>query len=113
MDNNELKVRASGKYSYKRYLKDVNPNKAISNIWDDINRLNSNNSENVGYFSQKPKALLERIIKAFSNEGDSIADFFCGSGTTLVVAKELNRRYIGCDINPNAVEITNKRLKGD
>ena len=113
MDNNELKVRASGKYSYKRYLKDVNPNKAISNIWDDINRLNSNNSENVGYFSQKPKALLERIIKAFSNEGDSIADFFCGSGTTLVVAKELNRRYIGCDINPNAVEITNKRLKED
>ena len=99
--------------SYKRYLKDVNPNKAISNIWDDINRLNSNNSENVGYFSQKPKALLERIIQTFSNEGDTIVDFFCGSGTTLVVAKELNRRYIGCDINPNAVEITNKRLKED
>ena len=79
----------------------------------DMNRLNSNNSENVGYFSQKPKALLERIIQTFSNEGDTIADFFCGSGTTLVVAKELNRRYIGCDINPNAVEITNKRLKGD
>ena len=111
IDNNELKVRASGKYSYKRYLKDVNPNKSISNIWDDINRLNSNNNENVGYFSQKPKALLERIIQTFSNEGDIVADFFCGSGTSMVVAKELGRRYVGCDINPRAIEITKQRLE--
>ena len=64
----------------------------------------------VGYDTQKPKALLERIIKTSSNEGDIVADFFCGSGTSLVAAKELNRQYIGCDINPKAIEITNKRL---
>ena len=67
-------------------------------------------SKRIGYDSQKPKSLLERIIKASSNEGDVVADFFCGSGTSLVVAKELGRKYIGCDINPRAIEITNKRL---
>lgn len=109
--NNELRVRSSGKYSYKRYLKDVNPNKAIANIWDDINRISGNGKENVDYFSQKPKKLLERIVNAFSNKGDVVADFFCGSGTSLVVAKELGRNYIGCDINPRAIEITENRLK--
>ena len=74
--------------------------------------LNSQSKERVGYDTQKPKFLLERIIKTSSNEGDVVADFFMGSGTTMVVAKELNRRYIGCDINPRAVEITNKRLEG-
>ena len=69
--------------------------------------------ERVGYDTQKPKALLERIIKSSSNEGDIVADFFCGSGTSMIVAKELGRQYIGCDINPRAVEITNKRLKGE
>lgn len=59
---------------------------------------------------KKPKKLLERIIKTSSNEGDIIADFFCGSGTTGVVAKELGRRYIMCDINERAIEISNKRL---
>ena len=67
-------------------------------------------NERVGYETQKPKHLLEYLIKGLSNEGDIIADFFCGSGTSLVVAKELNRKYIGCDINPRAIEITNKRL---
>lgn len=64
------------------------------------------------YDTQKPKALAERIIKASSNEGDVIADFFMGSGTSLVVAKELGRKYIGCDININAVNIASERLKG-
>ena len=110
-DSNELKIRNSGKYSYKRYLSDANTNVALSNIWDDISRLTSNSKESFNYFSQKPKALLKRIVKMLSNEGDTIADFFCGSGTSLVVAKELGRQYIGCDINPRAVEITNKRLE--
>ena len=66
--------------------------------------------ERVGYDTQKPKELLSKIIKGFSNTGDVVADFFCGSGTSMVVAKELGRQYIGCDINPRAVEITNKRL---
>jgi len=66
--------------------------------------------EKTGYYSQKPKALIERIIKASSNEGDTVADYYLGSGTTAVVCKELNRNFIGCDINPKAIEITNARL---
>ena len=80
-----------------------------TDVWE-ISTLNSMAKERVGYDTQKPKKLLEKIVKAFSSEGDVIADFFCGSGTSLVVAKELGRHYIGCDINPRAVEITNKRL---
>ena len=53
---------------------------------------------------------MQRITNMLSNEGDVVADFFMGSGTSIVVAKELGRQYIGCDINPRAVEITNKRL---
>lgn len=78
--------------------------------WFNIPVLPSAHSENTGYDTQKPKALLERIIKASSNKGDVLCDFFMGSGTSIVVAKELERQYIGCDINPKAVEITNKRL---
>ena len=109
--NNEVKQRSSGRYSYKRYFSTVNPNKALSNIWDDINRVSSNSKESCDYFSQKPKELLKRIINMLSNDGDVVADFFCGAGTSLVVAKELNRKYLGCDINPRAIEITNRRLE--
>ena len=68
-------------------------------------------NERVGYDTQKPKHLLEYLINGLSNEGDIIADFFMGSGTTIVVAKELGRNYIGCDINPRAIEITKNRLE--
>ena len=66
--------------------------------------------EKIGYDTQKPKALIERIIKASSNEGDTVADYYLGSGTTAVVCKELNRNFIGCDINPKAIELTKTRL---
>lgn len=75
-----------------------------------INAINPNAQERLGYPTQKPERLLERIIKASSNEGDIVADFFCGCGTTLSVAKKLKRNYIGCDINKNAIELTNNRL---
>ena len=84
--------------------------KKMTDVWD-IPNINNMSKERVGYDTQKPKELLERIIKASSNEDDIVADFFCGSGTTLDVAKELGRRYIGCDINPRAVEISQQRLK--
>ena len=84
--------------------------KKMTDVWD-IPTLNNMAKERTGYNTQKPKELLERIIKASSNEGDVVADFFCGSGTSLVVAKELGRNYIGCDINPKAIEITKKRLE--
>ena len=70
-----------------------------------------NQKEKVDYNSQKPKELLERIINASSNKGDVVADFFCGSGTSLVVAKELGRQYIGCDISQKAVDITLERIE--
>jgi len=63
------------------------------------------------YDTQKPKPLIERIIKASSNEGDLVADFYAGSFTTAEVCKDLNRNFIGCDINPKAVEIGKKRIK--
>lgn len=78
----------------------------LKNVW----QLKTERHNNRLYYTQKPKTLLERIIKASSNEGDLVADFYLGSGTTSVVSKELKRNYIGCDINPRAIEITNQRL---
>ena len=64
----------------------------------------------VAYQTNKPIKLIERFIKSSSKEGDTVADYYLGSGTTAVVCKELNRNFIGCDINPKAIEITNARL---
>jgi len=83
----------------------------MTDWWADIKCIvNPANKEYVGYNTQKPKALLNRIIKASSDKGDVIADFFCGSGVTGAVAKELNRKYIMCDINKRAIEISKERL---
>ena len=84
--------------------------KHLADYWH-IPVINSMAKERTGYPTQKPLALLERIIKASSNEGDTVLDPFCGSGTTLVAAKTLNRNYIGIDTNPEAIELTEKRLK--
>ena len=78
-------------------------------VWN-IPTINAMSKERNGYKTQKPKTLIERIIKASSNEGDTVADYYLGSGITAVVCKELNRNFIGCDINPKAIEITNARL---
>ena len=93
----------------KHYYKD--PKQHPGNNWSDISNLNGPSKERTGYPTQKPTALLERIIKASSNEGDTVLDPFCGSGTTLAVAKTLNRNYIGIDTNPDAIQIAEQRLK--
>jgi DNA modification methylase len=80
--------------------------------WKDIYRLQGNGLEKVDYPTQKPEALLERIIKASSNEGDLVADFFCGSGTTAAVAEKLGRKWIVCDLGKFAIHTTRKRLIG-
>jgi adenine-specific DNA-methyltransferase len=80
------------------------------NIWDDIAGMGIISGEYIGYPTQKPEALLERIIKASSNEGDLVADFFCGSGTTAAVAEKLNRRWITSDIGRFSVHTTRKRI---
>ena len=78
----------------------------------DIPALRGNQPERVNYPTQKPEALLERIINVSSNEDDLVADFFCGSGTTLAVAEKLNRRWIGCDLGRWGIHVTRKRLLG-
>ncbi len=83
---------------------------ALTDVWD-IPFLSTVSLARTGYPSQKPAALLRRIIAASSNEGDLVADFFCGSGTTLVVAQDMNRKYLGCDLNAQAVRIAEERLK--
>ncbi|MEW6409982.1 MAG: site-specific DNA-methyltransferase [Nitrospirota bacterium] len=84
--------------------------KVLEDWWIDIWATERYRSELLGYDTQKPEALLERIIKASSNEGDLVADFFCGSGTTLAVAETLGRRWIGSDLSKFAIHTTRKRL---
>jgi DNA modification methylase len=83
----------------------------IDNVWSDIPPVNPMAKERVNYKTQKPKALIERIIKASSNEGDLVADFYGGSFTTAEVCKDLNRNFIGCDISEKAVAIGLERTK--
>ena len=80
-----------------------------TNVWDDIPS-GLKVKKTTDYYSEKHPKILERIIKASSNENDVVADFYCGSGTTFAVAKSLNRNFIGCDINADAVRISNERL---
>ena len=84
----------------------------IGNFWNDISLINSQSNERVGYPTQKPERLLERIISLASEPGDVIFDCFMGSGTTQAVAMKLGRRFIGADINLGAIETTIKRLNG-
>ncbi|MBI2907604.1 MAG: site-specific DNA-methyltransferase [Chloroflexi bacterium] len=93
----------------KRYM-DESPGLPLQNLWEDIPPVNPMALERLGYDTQKPEALLQRIIKASSNEGDLVADFFCGSGTTLAVAEKLGRRCIGVDLGRYAIHTTRKRL---
>ena len=84
----------------------------VDSVWTDIPPVNPQALERVDYATQKPEALLDRTIKAFSNPGDLVADFFCGSGTTLAVAEKLNRKWIGADLGRFAIHTSRKRLIG-
>lgn len=97
---------------YKRYLDEM-PGRPVQDVWDDINSLagmGASINERLSYPTQKPEALLERIIKTSSNPGSIVFDCFMGSGTTQAVAMKLGRRFIGADINLGAVQTTTKRL---
>ena len=95
---------------FKRYL-DEQEGRPIDTIWVDIPPVNSQAAERLGYPTQKPLALLERIINASSNPNDIILDAFCGCGTTLVAAQNLGRQWIGIDISPTACRVMAKRLR--
>ena len=94
---------------FKQYLHELK-GRPIENIWDDIDMINAMGTERLGYSTQKPEALLDRIIKASSSENDIVADLFCGSGTTLAVAEKLGRKWIGSDLGKFAIHTTRKRM---
>jgi DNA modification methylase len=105
----KLYYSKTGYVSQKLYL-DESKGTPVQDIWSDIKSLTGSNAERLGYPTQKPEALLERIIQASSNEGDVVADFFCGCGTTIAAAQRLNRKWIGVDISHLAVGLIRKRL---
>ena len=98
-------------YSKRVYL-DGNPGALVGTLWDKGCQLAPSSKERTGYPTQKPVKLLERIVSASSDPGDLVVDPFCGSGTALVAAKKLGRRYIGVDVNPAAVRTARVRLAG-
>ena len=101
-------IKSAGKI-YKYYQDE----KIIpADVWTDISHIQQKDPQRLGYPTQKQEKLLERIIKASSNEGDLVADFFCGSGTTLAVAEKLGRKWIGSDLGKFAIHTTRKRMIG-
>jgi DNA modification methylase len=104
-----LIYKTSSGREYKKYYLDE-ARFAIGSIWTDIVNLSKGQHEQVGYLTQKPEELLDRIIRASSKEGDLVLDCFAGSGTAAVAAEKLNRRWIACDLSRFAIHTTRKRL---
>jgi adenine-specific DNA-methyltransferase len=101
--------KEDGRIMKKVYLHELQ-GQPMTDLWTDIKPLSAQHTERVNYPTQKPEALLERIIKASSNEGDLVIDVFCGSGTTGAVAERLGRRWIMCDLGRFAIHTTRKRM---
>ena len=87
-----------------------NEGRLANNLWNDISNLQGSTPEIVGYPTQKPEKLLERIMQMTTNEGDLVADFFSGSGTTLAAAEKLGRKWIGSDLGRFGIHTTRKRM---
>ena len=102
--------RPEGALRLKMYL-DESPGIKLQNLWDDIPAIGSQAAERLGYPTQKPEPLLERIIKASSNEGNIVLDPFCGCGTAIAVAERLKRRWIGIDVTYLAINLVQRRLR--
>ena len=105
-----VQTRPGAVPQYKRYLDEM-PGVPVQNLWADLPVLNNRSKEVLGYPTQKPEALLERIIATSSNEGDLVLDPFCGCGTTLVAAERLKRRWIGIDVTHLAINLMVHRLQ--
>lgn len=104
--------RAGSVPQLKRFL-DEQRGKPIGDVWGDILPINSRAQERIGYPTQKPVALLDRIIRASSNQGDTVLDPFCGCATALVAADRLDREWAGIDLSPLAARLVLKRLRED
>jgi DNA modification methylase len=109
-DAGRIHYTRTGTAEYIRYLDEM-PGMPIQDLWDDIPPLNSQAKERLGYPTQKPESLLERVIQASSNEGDVVMDAYCGCGTSVAVAQKLNRQWIGIDITYQAISLILKRLE--
>jgi DNA modification methylase len=110
-NNNELLIPTDENARiYRKIYLETYQGQLIQNIWTDIPIVNPMAAERLDYPTQKPEALLERIIKTSSNEGDVVADFFCGSGTLPAVAEKLGRKWIAADLGKFAIHVTRKRL---
>ena len=105
-----VQTKPGGVPRLKRYLDDSNGTQ-VDTVWDDIQAINSQASERVGYPTQKPISLLERIVKASSNEGDVVLDPFCGCATALVASETLGREWVGIDLSGLAVKLVLSRLQ--
>jgi len=101
-----------GRISLKRFL-DENEGAVVPNLWDDLLPLHGSAAELLGYPTQKPVALLERIVQASSNEGDVVLDPFAGCGTTIAAAQKLNRQWIGIDVTYLSIALLKNRLEGN
>jgi len=105
-----VKFSPGAKYPrFKQYMHELK-GRPVENVWDDIDMINAMSDERLGFATQKPEKLLERIIRASSNEGDLVGDFFGGSGTTGAVAERLGRRWIMSDLGRFAIHTSRKRL---
>ncbi|MDO8432360.1 MAG: DNA methyltransferase [Candidatus Binatus sp.] len=105
-------VLTGGKMPRMKLYLDEMPGIPATDLWSDLSAVNSQAREDTQYPTQKPETVLERIIKASSNEGDLVADFFCGSGTTAAVAEKLGRKWIATDLGKFGIHTTRKRLIG-
>ena len=109
-DKGLLHYTSNGLANQKRYLDEMN-GIPVDSIWEDIPPIQAQSKERLGYPTQKPEALLDRIISASSNEGDVVLDPFCGCGTAVAVAERLNRRWIGIDVTHLAISLMKSRLQ--
>ena len=109
-DEGRLIYTKSGMPRFKRFLDEM-PGTPVTSVWTDIPPINARAAERLGYPTQKPEALLERIIRASTNEGDTVFDPFCGCGTAIAVAQKLNREWMGIDITYLAISLIKHRLQ--
>ncbi len=104
-----IQTRPGAVPQYKRYLDEM-PGIPAQSLWDDLPSINNRSKELLGYPTQKPEGLLERVIQTSSNEGDVVLDPFCGCGTAVAVAERLKRRWIGIDVTYLAINLVQRRL---
>ena len=107
-----VQSKPGGVPQLKRYLHEQK-GRPLGDVWTDIQPINSQAKERIGYPTQKPLTLLDRIIRASSNEGDVVLDPFCGCATAMVAADRLNRQWTGIDLSPLAARLVLKRLRDD